>query len=465
MKWGTRVICIVVLSMTSVSGAAEDGNSTPLELFNQRILPIFRSEQPSSCVQCHLSSVDLKDYILPSSEQTFVSLRDQGLIDMAAPADSGILKLIRMGDRDPDAGSRLIHEEMRKAELAAFEAWVAACCADRQLRELPRLAPEQLAGPAAADAVIRHARKSRVVDSFVRNVWSQRMRCFPCHTPHEIDVENPLHQAALKTQSKFREELSEELYGRLQIFRKTPEETLQYLIERSAAAPQGHLPMLNLTDATQSLLVRKPLAKIPEKDAAGKLLIPAEGDATVHMGGLKMHPDDQSYKSIIAWIQDYAKVVQGEYTAVEQLPQDNWRPTGLVVRLMEVPEDWSAEQPVQLFVHGRNAEGNGWAVEPLAFTQGTITPRRIVNGTLFLLGEQQRDSHAAYAAGDGKAATALLPPGDYQIRVFVDRHGVLAKDPAAMLTAGDHVGSAVLSKARWREGFKFAETVNAGKLE
>lgn len=231
MKLASRsIVAVLLMSLTVGSGLAEDGSASPLEVFNQRILPIFQSEQPSSCVQCHLSSVDLKNYILPSSEQTFVSLRDQGLIDLAAPGDSGILKLIRMGDRDPDAGTRLIHERMRMAELAAFEAWVVACCADPQLRDLPRLDPEKLAGPAVSDAVIRHARKGRVVDSFVRNVWSQRMRCFPCHTPHEIDAENPRHQAALKTQSKFREELSEELYGRLQIFRKTPEETLQYLI-------------------------------------------------------------------------------------------------------------------------------------------------------------------------------------------------------------------------------------------
>lgn len=222
--------------------------------------------------------------------------------------------------------------------------------------------------------------------------------------------------------------------------------------------------MLNLTDATQSLLVRKPLAKIPEKDAAGRLMIPADGDTTVHMGGLKMHPDDQSYKSIIAWIQDYAKVVQGEYTAVEQLPQDNWQPTGLVVRLMEVPEGWSAEQPVQLFVHERSdAGGGGWSAEPLAFTQGTITPRRIVNGTLFLLGEQHRPAADVTAVGAGGAD--LLPVGDYQIRVYVDRQGVIGRDPAAMLTEADHVGSTVLTKVRWREGFKFAVTVSGGKLE
>ncbi len=47
---------------------------TPMEIFENRIMPIFKSPNPSSCVQCHLSAVDLKDYILPSSDATFASL-------------------------------------------------------------------------------------------------------------------------------------------------------------------------------------------------------------------------------------------------------------------------------------------------------------------------------------------------------------------------------------------------------
>ena len=68
--------------------------TSPAELFEQRIVPIFKSPNPSSCVQCHLAGVDLKDYILPSSEKTFLSLRDQGLVDLDKPEKSKILKLI-----------------------------------------------------------------------------------------------------------------------------------------------------------------------------------------------------------------------------------------------------------------------------------------------------------------------------------------------------------------------------------
>ncbi len=282
-----RMFTIVAISVLSASSATPEvaaSEPTPLEIFDQRILPIFRSSQPSSCVQCHLSAVDLKNYILPSAEKTFVSLRDQGLIDLEAPEDSKILALIRMGDRDLDEGAKLIHEKTRRAEYAAFEAWVKACCADAKLRDLPRLDPAEHASPAKSDAVIRHARRNRVVDSFARNIWSQRMRCFPCHTPHEIDPSNPRHQAAIKTQNEFKKKYGPETLERLNIFHETPEATLNYLVENSRNTPSGELPLLNLKDPLQSLILLKPTSKLPLKRADGTLAEPSSAVPVTHMG-------------------------------------------------------------------------------------------------------------------------------------------------------------------------------------
>src|SRR5262245_10287972 len=86
----------IVCTMSHVTAEENAAGSEALSIFEQRIMPIFRSPQPSSCIQCHLSSVDLKNYILPSPEKTFVSLRDQGLIDLASPEKSKILTLIQM---------------------------------------------------------------------------------------------------------------------------------------------------------------------------------------------------------------------------------------------------------------------------------------------------------------------------------------------------------------------------------
>src|SRR5438093_5402505 len=91
----------------------------PDKVFETRIVPIFKSPNPSSCVQCHLAGVDLKDYIRPSHEETFRSLRDQGLIDPDRPEASKILRLIKMGDEDK-SGASLIHAKVRQAEYDAF---------------------------------------------------------------------------------------------------------------------------------------------------------------------------------------------------------------------------------------------------------------------------------------------------------------------------------------------------------
>ncbi len=381
----TVVMCGITWS-TAMAQTVADGNVIdPLELFEQRIMPIFKSPDPSSCVQCHLAAVDLKDYILPSHEQTFVSLRDQGLIDLEQPENSKILTLIRMGEKDLDKGARLIHEKTRNAEYEAFATWIKACCHDPHIRDLPELETTERAGPQKPDAVIRHARKSRVVDSFVRNVWSQRMRCFPCHTPHELDESNPKHKTPIQKQQEFAEQYGQELARRIRIFQETPEATMQHLIERSRNTPEGELPLIDLQNPQKSLLVMKPTSKLPGKDDAGKLLVPSAGEPVSHMGGLKMHPDDQSYKSFIAWIQDYARVVGDRYASVEELPADNWYPSKLVLRVAGAPEEWPIGIPVQLFVYSWNASDQSWESEPIAFTQGTVTPRRMVNGSLFLL--------------------------------------------------------------------------------
>ena len=453
--------CYVLMSLFPLlfclSARAAESESEALELFHTRIMPIFRSEKPSSCVQCHLSSVDLKDYILPSHENTFVSLRDQGLIDLDDPEKSKILQLIQMGDRDLDVGARMIHQPTRQAEYAAFAAWIKACCDDPQVRNRPPLNSSDQARPAASDPVIRHARKSRVVESFARNVWSQRMRCFPCHTPYEIDESNARHQPAIKKQQEFQEQYPH-LVERLKIFRRTPEETLAYLIDESRQANKDELPLLNLDDPRLSLLVLKPMSKLPPKDADGQFASPSSALPVSHMGGLKMHPNDQSYKSFVTWIQDYANVVNGRYTSIDQLPADNWIATNLVVRLLDAPVAWAVGTPVQLVVHGWNESSGSWSKKPLAFTQGTVTPRRMVNGALFLFRTEETAGLA-----DPADEKPMLPRGKYLVKTYVDLDNRLADDPSLLLEEDEFAGEIEIPKARWREGFRSAETVS-GKV-
>ena len=139
MSTAIRLLAVLAIVTGFQPSYADDAAETTssIRLFEQRIMPIFKSAKPSSCVQCHLSAVDLKNYILPSHDKTFLSLRDQGMINLNNPSESKILKLIRMGDKDQDKGARLIHEKTRRAEYEAFAAWIAACCNDPKLVSRP----------------------------------------------------------------------------------------------------------------------------------------------------------------------------------------------------------------------------------------------------------------------------------------------------------------------------------------
>lgn len=443
-----------LFALASTCTKAEEPGNSALSVFEQRIMPIFQSPKPSSCVQCHLSAVDIKDYILPSHEQTFASLRDQGLIDLENPQSSKILTLIRMGEKDLDVGARLIHAKTRQAELEAFSAWVEACCADPVLRSLPVTKGAAAAGPEKPIAVIRHARIDRVLDSFVRNVWSQRMRCFPCHTPNELDADNPQHEKPIQRQAEFVKQ-----YGqRMNIFSDSPAKTMRQLIMSSRRSIPGRYPLINAQDPTNSLLVLKPTSKLPPRDDSGKFQKPSSKDPVSHMGGLKMHLNDQSYKSFVAWIQDYANVSGDRYTAADDLPQDNWVPTNRVLRVKSVPESWPAGSTVQLFVHGRLRDSGEMDPEPIAFTQGTVTPRRFVNGALFLLSRQKESGLT-----DSTVTTSTLSPGIYVVKAYVDRNNQLADNPAMFLSDADFAGKAEV-EASWHEGFKQAQVVDGGRF-
>jgi hypothetical protein len=281
------------------------------------------------------------------------------------------------------------------------------------------------------------------------------MRCFPCHTPHEIDPADPRQQAALKTLRQFQELYGDALVKRLNIFRETPEATLQYLIDRSRQAEAGELPLINLEEPRQSLILLKPLSKLPNKQPDGKFEAASSGPPVTHMGGLKMHPDDQSYKAFVAWLEDYANVVGNRYTAVEELPADNWAGSQRVLRVTDAPSSWPVGIPVQLFVHGWDEEQDSWQPQPLAFTQGTVTPRRMVNGALLLLASNEREAESL----DEK-----LSGGRYLIRAYVDSRHRLADDPTLLLGDEDWYGQAELRRSTWREGFKAAASISGSKL-
>lgn len=446
------IASIVLLAACSTGFADEQPKADALGLFEQRIMPIFKSKRPSSCVQCHLSAVDIKNYILPSHTDTFVALRDQGLVDVKDPMKSKILTLIKMGEKDLDKGARLIHERTRKAEYEAFKSWIMACCSDPEFAKLPASSKVASVGPEKPIEIVRHARKSRVVESFTRNIWSQRMRCFPCHTPHELDHANPKHKVLFERNEKLLKQFGE----KMNIFQKTPEETMARLISSSRRTVPDRYPLINITDPKKSLLLLKPTSKLPQKKDDGTFEQPSSFDPVSHMGGLKMHVNDQSYKSFMIWLQDYSATVGDKYVDLKDLPVDNWVPTKRVIRIKDVPAAWGEHSVVQVFVHAKSDTKDGWSKEPVAFTQGTITPRRMIVGALSLI-----RLHRAKPVGD--RAPFALRPGKFLIKVYVDSKDRVSADPAVLLGPEELVGQAEIN-AHWQIGFPKAETISASAI-
>ena len=156
----------------------------------------------------------------------------------------------------------------------------------------------------------------------------------------------------------------------------------------------------------------------------------------------------------MTWIQDYANVVGNRYASVSELPADNWYASNLVLKVVYTPADWPTGVPVQLFVHAWNEAGQSWEEEAIAFTQGRVTPRRMVNGSLFLLAPR---GAAKPPAWDRENAT--LPRGKYLIKAYVDSQQRLVEDATVLLGEEGFYGAAEINRARWRAGFRQAESV------
>ena len=399
-------------------GAATATAETPEEVFAKRIAPIFKSDKPSSCVQCHLSGVDLKNYILPSSRDTFLSLRDQGLIDFDAPEKSKILGLIAMGGSDT-AGATLIHEKMRKAEHAAFTAWITASAADPALRAAPKLDAAKQAGPARPVAVVRHARKDRLLETFENTVWAMRFRCMSCHS--EGSAENRKHV---------------EKWGeRVAWFKSAgPEATLDYLMKSK---------LIDVKQPQKSLLLQKPL------------------NAVKHEGGKKFEVGDQGYKAMRAFVEDYARIVGDGYKTAAELPKpaaiatfgtDAW------LKLFNTPAAWG-DKVLTVAVHAWDEKAGDWESTPIATTDRRVFGKgKLWQHSVTLLAAVGSDRAKAWKAGK-----ASLPEGRYLIKVFVDANGRLEKDWKAGLGEKDYVGQ-IEVQSDWREGYGKMTEVDAGRV-
>lgn len=390
---------------------------TPEQVFTTRILPIFKSPNPSSCVQCHLVGVDLKQYILPSSEKTFLSLRDQGLVDLDRPEDSKILQLIDMHESQRE-GANLIHEKRRTQEYEAFKSWVTACCRDPELRDAEKLPEAEQAGPSRPDEVIRHARKDRVTESFERTIWAMRFRCLNCHGEGKPNCDRLVE--------KFGDQVAWLRQG-------GPEETLKYLTEES--------DLIDARNPSQSILVLKPL------------------NAVKHGGGQKIVKGGQDYKAFRTFLEDYAAVVKDRYREAADLPDKDSEVAqfGSLVwlKIAQTPPAWG-DKLLEVRVYRWAEDQKGWETQPIATADHVVFGKgRLWQSQLTLLAKPGTPRAKAMA---GEEPT--LPAGRYKIRAFLDGTGKLGEDWSVTLGEDDVLGEAEIS-SRWPVGAKNMTVIDA----
>lgn len=413
-----RLAMLAPVAWMCPSLPAVAADPSPAEVFAKRIVPIFNSPEPSSCVQCHLAGVDLKDYILPDAERTFRSLRDQGLIDLDAPERSQIVRLIDRGSEGV-GGPAAIHAETRQAERDAFVAWIRACAADPEMRSAPPLEETDRGSPSRPVEVIRHARIDRILESFEKNVWAWRFRCMNCHT--EGTPQNDKHRAE---------------HG----------DRVAWVKRDGAAATLHHLITSGLIDTAnpaQSLLLRKPLGE-------------------QHAGGRKFVVGDDAYKGFRTWIEDVAAIRGDRYATAADLPPAETGPerfgTDLWLKLTDCPPAWG-DTFLQARVFAWDESVNGWETTPIAVSDRLVFGKgKLWQHTLTLLAPK-----GSARAADWRAGRPALPRGRYVVKVFLDGGGRLADDWQALLGDDAFVGQAEF-EAEWREGYNAMTVVNAADV-
>ena len=395
----------------SETNLESESNSTASEIFDRRILPIFKSTNPSSCTECHLSSVELRDYIVADQAATFAALVAGGLIDVKSPDDSKILEFIQ---RAPDKPS-LVSAEVRQQEYAAFRAWIVAAVRDETL--LAAKATSSV-GPKVPLAVVRHARKDRVLDSFVENVWSEINRCNHCHSPE-------FNHAHVKRFGK------EYVDGISWVVPNDPQATLDRLVEWA---------LIDTDAPEESLLLTKPTLQVE------------------HKGGIKMMVGDRGYRQFRRFVDDYAAIAHARYDSADRLPKPNPEVSRLCDQFLRIdgfPADLQ-RRVLQVEVLSWDQAADRWSDEPCASADWFINRNGFWQSQLYL----------SVPRGSAEADEVLskgLTKGRYLARLFLDQD---AKQQRGAVVLGDRLElGAIAFDGEWPHGFVKPKVVSFAALE
>ncbi|WP_425618645.1 hypothetical protein NA78x_002354 [Anatilimnocola sp. NA78] len=391
------VLCGAILPQAAAEDSATQ--DAALAIFQKRIAPILQAQRPSSCSECHLSGVDLKDYIRPTQLETFAALRDGGLINVQEPAKSKLLQFI---DRKP-AKPSIVTEKVRAEESAAFRAWIFAAVKDATL--IAAKPKDGAIGPRLPPEVIRHARQDRVLQSFVDNVWAEAGRCAACHSADRNQQQVKKHGEHISW-----------------IKLADPQATLDHLLEHE---------LIDLKQPEQSLLLLKPL------------------NAVEHGGGLKMTKGDRTYTQFRRFIDDYLATKAGKYQTAKELPAVNDEAANVSeiwFKLTDIPATYD-----KLLLR---VDLYRWDEATKQFSQDRWAT---ADRQIFGKGGLWQNHLSLVAPRDSMRARELLkeaklPSGKYLAKIYLDRQDKLAKNFPGELTAEDLIGEIEVT-SNWPIGY------------
>ena len=340
------------------------------EIYARRILPIIESSDRSSCSECHLRGVELKDFLSSDAAATFSALRGRGWIDVTAPEKSKLLEFI---SKQPDKGDPLL-EKVRQAELAAVKQWLLAAVADPQLLAAKPTPLKDLELPLD---FIRHARSDQMTARFADAVWSQLGRCVNCHSPERNAKQVKEHGAQMSW-----------------IVPSDPAATLKLLVERD---------LIDIAKPEDSQLRTKPLVIVE------------------HGGGPKFVPGSETDRRWLEFLQDYSRSARADGYQVGDtlpaLPQYRSWLSELQIRITDLPSAWN-DRVMTVTLHRLNPDGK---IDPRPAARGDsrVNPKQQVwqNAlTLYALKPQSQGTSTRQWAQPLAVADSITE-GEYVLQV------------------------------------------------
>jgi mono/diheme cytochrome c family protein len=360
----------LAFAMCATLAVAEDSATN---IFTRRILPLAKADKPSSCAECHAAGVDLSQYIRSDAASTFAALRSAGLVNADRPEKSKLLEFIARAPEKPDP--RLA--KLRSEELAAFRAWITAAAKDPQLASAS--ASAEPVGPTLPSEVIRHARRDRMLESFVENIWIERERCAGCHSPDK-------NQRLI---AKHGEHIS-------WITPDDPAGTLATIIDHG---------LIDTDDPDKSLILQKPLAEVE------------------HGGHMKFTRGTRTDKQFRRFLHDYTATVTSKYRAAADLPKPADEivvATAQHLRLTDLPPEYGGKL-TRIDLH--RWTDAGWSTAPVATVDGAANPKNgMFQGVVFAILPRMPD------LAKEVQTRRQFPGGRYLARLYIDRDGNAARN-------------------------------------